>query len=123
MGKQSDRAWTHHCEFPPQTPKTISLSSADWAGWLLKYESNSWTPHAAKGVGVYSENQCDPDFTIGVRVEFKVKAYLSSPTVHEGRNIIQTLDIEAKYGSQLPDDRTFLSWNFADFAIKKNWEN
>jgi hypothetical protein len=123
IAKQSDQAWTYNCEFPEQRPKTILLTCAD-GGWLItEIEWSSWTPHGANGVGVYSENQCDPDCASGVRIESKVKVRLSSPIVHKGRNILQTLDIEAKNGSQLPGDRTSLSWNVAEFAIRMNWEN
>ena len=120
---QPDQAWTYNCEFPEQRPRTILLTCAD-GGWLVtEIKWNSWTPNGADGVGTYSENQCDPDCASGVRIESKVKVRLSSLIVHKGRNILQTLDIEAENGSQLPGDRTSLSWNVAEFAIRMNWEN
>ena len=90
---------------------------------MTEIKWNSWTPNGADGVGTYSENQCDPDCARGVRIEPKVKVRLRSLIVHKGKNILQTLDIEAENGSQLPGDRTSLSWNVAEFAIRMNWEN
>jgi hypothetical protein len=123
IAKQPDQAWTYNCEFAEQRPKTILLTCAD-GGWLVtEIRWNSWTTNSASGVGVYSENQCDPDCASGVRIESKVKVTLSNPIFHKGRNILQTLDIKVEDGSQLRGGRTSLSWNIAEFAIRMKWDN
>ena len=122
FANQPDQIWTYNCEFPEQRPETILLTCAD-GGWMVTdVKWKSWTLNGASGVGIYSENQCDPDCATGERLDSKVKVRLSNPIIHKGRNILQTLDIEPNNGSQLPGDRTSLSWNVAEFAIRMNWE-
>jgi hypothetical protein len=121
VANKPDQIWTYNCEFPEQRPETILLTCAD-GGWMVtEIKWNSWTLNGASGLGIYSENQCDPDCATGERIDSKVKVRLSNPIIHKGRNILQTLDIEPNNGSQLPGDRTSLSWNVAEFAIRMNW--
>lgn len=123
VATQPDQIWTYNCEFPEQRPETILLTCAD-GGWMVTdVKWKSWTLNGASGVGIYSENQCDPDCATGERLDSKVKVRLSNPIIHKGRNILQTLDIEPINGSQLHGDRTSLSWNVAEFAIRMNWES
>ena len=117
-----NQAWTYSCEFPVQRPESITLTCADGGMLVTDIQWNKWTINGASGSGTYSENICEPNCAEGRRINVEVTVRLSEPLQYKGRNVLQTLEIKAEAGSQLPNGKTKLAWNVSEFAVTMNWD-
>jgi len=117
-----NQSWTYDCEFPVQRPESITLTCADGGMLVTDIEWNAWSITGASGSGTYSENICEPNCAEGFRIELAVIVRLSEPFQYEGRNVLQTLEIEVIAGSLFPNGQTHLLWNVSEFALTKNWD-
>ena len=114
--------WTYDCEFPVQRPEQIMLTCADGGIIVTDIKWQIWNTKEAIGSGIYSQNMCDPNCAEGKRVEVPVRLRLSELFEYKGRNVLQSLDIEAVSGRELPDGTAGFMWDVAEFAVKMNWD-
>ena len=114
--------WTYDCEFPVQRPEQLMLTCADGGLVLTDIKWQTWNSEEAIGSGIYSQNMCEPSCAEGKRVEVPVRLRLSELFEYKGRNVLQSLDINAVGGRELPDGTAGFSWDVAEFAVRMNWE-
>jgi len=114
--------WTYDCEFPVQRPAEIMLTCADGGMIVTDIKWTTWTSKQALGTGIYSQNMCEPSCAEGSREDVPVTIKLSEPFEYKGRNVLQTLDIQAVGGRELPNVGTNMTWDVAEFAVRMNWE-
>ena len=114
--------WTYDCEFPVQRPEQIMLTCADGGMIVTDIKWQSWNTKEATGSGIYSQNMCEPNCAEGMRVEIPVRLRLSELFEYKGRNVLQSLDIKATSGRELPDGTASFTWDVAEFAVKMNWD-
>ena len=114
--------WTYDCEFPVQRPEQIMLTCADGGMIVTDIKWQSWDANGAAGMGIYSQNMCEPSCAEGKRVDVPVIVNLSELFEYKGRNVLRALDIKAVSGRELPDGSMGLSWDVSEFAVKMNWD-
>ena len=115
--------WTYDCEFPVQRPAQIMLTCADGGMIVTDIKWTTWTSKQAVGTGIYSQNMCEPSCAEGTREDVPVTLSLSELFDYKGRNVLQTLDIQAVGGRELPNGNTNMTWNVSEFAVRMNWDN
>jgi hypothetical protein len=98
---------TFDCEIPVHKPDYITLTCADGGIAVGEIKWQSWEVKAAKGTGVYAENNCQPDCASGKLIktpvvlsltnliEYKSKFYLKdlAITTQKGNNSISRLSV------------------------------
>jgi hypothetical protein len=98
---------TFDCETPVHKPDYITLTCADGGIAVGEIKWQSWEVNAAKGTGVYAENNCQPDCASGKLIktpvvlsltnliEYKSKFYLKdlAITTQKGNNSISRLSV------------------------------
>jgi len=114
--------WTYDCEFPVQRPEQVMLTCADGGMIVTDIKWQSWTTEEAIGSGTYSQNMCEPSCAEGKRIDVPVRVRLSELFEYKGRNVLQSLDIEAVSGRELPNGNTRISWDVSEFAVRMNWD-
>jgi hypothetical protein len=82
----------------------------------------SWDANGAAGMGIYSQNMCEPSCAEGKRVDVPVIVNLSELFEYKGRNVLRALDIKAVSGRELPNGTAGFTWDVAEFALKMNWD-
>ena len=115
--------WTYDCEFPVQRPEEIMLTCADGGMIVTDITWKTWTSKQALGIGIYSQNMCEPSCAEGSRVDVPITIKLSELFDYKGRNVLKTLDIQAVGGRELPNGGTNMTWDVAEFAARMNWDN
>ncbi len=113
--------WTYDCEIPVQRPAEIMLTCADGGMIVTDITWKTWTSKQALGIGIYSQNMCEPSCAEGSRVEVPITIKLSELFDYKGRNVLKTLDIQAVGGRELPNGGTNMTWDVAEFAVRMNW--
>jgi hypothetical protein len=64
---------TWDCETAVYKPKSITITCADGGIFVEKIQWSSWSQKGASGVGIFSENLCEPNCAEGKRVTAPAK--------------------------------------------------
>ena len=100
-----DQVLTWNCEIPENKPASIMITCADGGIYIEKIKWSTWSQEGATGLGVYSENLCEPNCAEGKRVTAPVNLILSNLTVQNGKYYLRTLDITTSNGKDFPRGR------------------
>ena len=93
------------------------ITCADGGIYVEKIKWNMWTKDGATGIGILSENLCDPSCAEGQRVEAPVSLRLSNLTEQNGKFYLRTLDISTSDGKDFPRGKTnSFQWDVMEFA-------
>jgi hypothetical protein len=112
-----EQVLTWNCEIPEHKPESITITCADGGIFVEKIKWDSWGQTGATGVGVFSENLCEPSCAEGKRVTAAVKLTLSNLTEQNGKYYLRTLDISASDGKDFPWGKAgSLQWDVMEFA-------
>jgi hypothetical protein len=110
---------TWDCETAVYKPKSITITCADGGIFVEKIQWSSWNQKGASGVGIFSENLCEPNCAEGKRVTAPVKITLSNLTDQNGKYYLRTLDIGTLDGKDLPWGKVgSLKWDVMEFMEK-----
>ncbi len=112
-----EQVLTWNCETPEHKPESILITCADGGIYVEKIKWDSWGHTGATGVGVFSENLCEPSCAEGMRVTAAAKLTLSNLTEQNGKYYLRTLDISASDGKDFPWGKAgSLQWDVMEFA-------
>ena len=113
----ASKVLTWNCELEEHKPELIFLTCADGGLYVERIEWITWSKEGATGIGIFSENLCEPSCAEGQRVEAPVKLRLSNLTEHNEKYYLRTLDIRTKDGKDFPWGRAdSFPWDVMDFA-------
>ena len=112
-----EQVLTWNCELEDQKPELIMITCADGGLYVEKIKWSTWTKVGATGIGILSENLCDPSCAEGQRVEAPVNMVLSNLTEHNGKYYLRKLDIRTKDGKDFPWGRANgFVWDVMEFG-------
>jgi len=112
----SEKILTWDCETAVYKPENITLTCADGGIFVEKIRWSTWGEDGATGIGIYSENLCEPNCAEGKRVTAPVNLILSNLTVQNGKYYFRTLDITTSDGKDFPWGRSHvLKWDVMEF--------
>jgi hypothetical protein len=112
-----DQVLTWNCEIPEHKPESILITCADGGIYVEKIKWSTWSQEGATGLGVYSENLCEPNCAEGERVTAPVNLILSNLTVQNGKYYLRTLDITTSDGKDFPWGRAAgFEWDVMEFS-------
>ena len=112
-----EQVLTWNCELEEHKPELIFLTCADGGLYVEKIKWSTWTKDGATGVGIFSENLCEPNCAEGRRVEAPVNVVLSNLTEQNGKYYLRTLDITTLDGKDFPWGRVNgFEWDVMEFA-------
>ena len=113
----SEQILTWDCETAVYKPERITITCADGGIYVEKIRWNTWDQEGATGLGIYSENLCEPSCAEGKRVMAPVNLTLSNLTEQNGKYYLRTLDITTSDGKDFPWGRgTGFEWDVMEFA-------
>ena len=113
----ASKVLTWNCELEEHKPELIFLTCADGGLYVEKIKWSTWTKDGATGIGIFSENLCEPSCAEGQRVEAPVNVVLSNLTEHNGKYYLRKLDIRTKDGKDFPWGRANgFVWDVMEFA-------
>jgi hypothetical protein len=108
---------TWDCETALYKPESITITCADGGIFVEKIQWSTWGEEGATGIGIYSENLCEPNCGEGRRVNAVVKLTLSNLTEQNGKYYLRTLDITTTDGKDFPWGKAgSFQWDVIDFA-------
>jgi hypothetical protein len=108
---------TWDCETAVYKPESITITCADGGIFVEKIQWRSWSQKGASGVGIFSENLCEPNCAEGKRVTAPVNITLSNLTEQNGKYCLRTLDISSVDGKDFPWGRANgFEWDVMEFA-------
>jgi hypothetical protein len=108
---------TWDCETPIYKPESITITCADGGIYVEKIRWSTWDEEGATGIGIYSENLCEPNCAEGKRVIAPVKLTLSNLTEQNDKYYLRTLDITTSDGKDFPWGRAnSFQWDVMEFA-------
>jgi hypothetical protein len=85
--------------------------------YVEKIQWSAWSQKGASGVGIFSENLCEPNCVEGKSVTAPVNLTLSNLTEKNGKYYLRTLDITTSNGKDFPWGRTNgFQWDLMEFA-------
>jgi hypothetical protein len=114
---KADQVLTWNCEIPENKPASIMITCADGGIYIEKIKWSTWSQEGATGLGVYSENLCEPNCAEGKRVTAPVNLILSNLTVQNGKYYLRTLDITTSDGKDFPWGRAAgFEWDVMEFS-------
>ena len=117
-----EQVLTWNCEIPEHKPESILITCADGGIYVEKIKWNTWSKEGANGVGIFSENLCEPSCAQGQRVEAPVNLLLTNLTEQNGKYYLRTLDISTTDGKDFPWGRVNgFEWDVMEFAEMMNW--
>jgi hypothetical protein len=93
---------TWDCETAVYKPESITITCADGGIFVEKIQWITWGEEGATGIGIYSENLCEPNCADGKRVFATVKLTLSNLTEQNDKYYLRTLDISTTDGKDFP---------------------
>ena len=110
---------TWDCETALYKPESITITCADGGIYVEKIQWSTWGQEGATGIGIYSENLCEPSCAEGKRVIAAVKLTLSNLTEQYEKYYLRTLDITTSDGKDFPWGRSNgLQWDVMEFMEK-----
>ena len=113
----ASKVLTWNCELEEHKPELIFLTCADGGLYVERIEWITWSKEGATGIGIFSENLCEPSCAEGQRVEAPVKLRLSNLTEHNRKYYLRTLDISTSDGKDFPRGRANgFEWDVMEFA-------
>jgi hypothetical protein len=111
-----EQVLTWDCETAEYKPESITITCADGGIFVEKIQWSTWSKVEATGMGIYSENLCEPNCAEGERVTAPVKLTLSNLTEYKGKFYLRTLDIVTLDGKDFPWGRSNgLEWDVMEF--------
>jgi hypothetical protein len=114
---------TWDCESAEYKPESITITCADTGIYVEKIKWSTWTKDGANGIGIFSENLCEPSCAEGQRSEAPVNLRLSNLTKQNGKLYLRTLDIGTLDGKDFPWGRAnSFQWDLMEFAVRMNWK-
>ena len=112
-----EQVLTWDCETAQYKPESITITCADGGIFVEKIQWSTWSKEGATGMGIYSENLCEPNCAEGERVIAPVKLTLSNLTENKGKVYLRTLDIVTSDGKDFPWGRADgFQWDVMEFA-------
>jgi hypothetical protein len=112
-----EQVLTWDCETAQYKPESITITCADGGIFVEKIQWSTWSKEGATGMGIYSENLCEPNCAEGERVTAPVKLTLSNLTENKGKVYLRTLDIVTSDGKDFPWGRAGgFQWDVMEFA-------
>jgi hypothetical protein len=113
----ASKVLTWKCELETHKPELIFFTCADGGIYVEKIKWNTWSKDGANGIGVFSENLCEPSCAEGQRVEAEVNLRLTNLTEQNGKYYLRTLDIGTANGKDFPWGRANgFEWDVMEFA-------
>jgi hypothetical protein len=113
----ASKVLTWNCEIETQKPELIFFTCADGGLYVEKILWNTWSKEGATGVGVFSENLCEPSCAEGKRVTAPVNLTLSNLTKQNDKYYLRTLDITTSDGKDFPWGKVgSFQWDVMEFA-------
>lgn len=120
----SEQILTWDCETAVYKPESITITCADGGIYVEKIRWNTWDKKGATGLGIYSENLCEPSCAEGRRVSAVVRLTLSNLTEQNDKYYLRTLDIPTSDGKDFPWDRTNgFEWDVMEFVDNMKNDN
>jgi len=111
-----EQVLTWDCETAQYKPESITITCADGGIFVEKIQWSTWSKEGATGMGIYSENLCEPNCAEGERVTAPVKLNLSNLTENKGKVYLRTLDITTSDGKDFPWGRADgFQWDVMEF--------
>ena len=112
-----EQVLTWNCELEEHKPELIFLTCADGGLYVEKIKWSAWSKEGAIGIGVFSENLCEPSCAEGQRVQARVNLSLTNLTEQNGRFYLRSLDISTSDGKDFPRGKTnSFQWDVMEFA-------
>ena len=112
----ASKVLTWNCELEEHKPELIFLTCADGGLYVERIKWITWSKEGATGVGVFSENLCEPSCAEGQRVEARVNVLLANLTEQNGKYYLRTLDISTTDGKDFPWGRVNeFEWDVMEF--------
>jgi hypothetical protein len=112
-----DQVLTWNCEIPAHKPEGILITCADGGIYVEKIKWSTWSQEGATGLGIYSENLCEPNCAEGKRVTAPVNLTLSNLTAQNGKYYLRTLEISSVGGKGFPwSNADSIQWDVMEFA-------
>ena len=112
-----EQVLTWDCETAEYKPESITITCADGGIFVEKIQWSTWSKEGATGMGIYSENLCEPNCSEGKRVTAPVKLTLSNPTEYKEKFYLRTIDISTQNGKDFPWDKPGnFQWDVVEFA-------
>jgi hypothetical protein len=113
----ASKVLTWNCEIETHKPELIFFTCADGGLYVEKIKWSTWSKEGATGLGIFSENLCEPNCAEGKRVSAPVNLTLSNLTEQNGKYYLRTLDISTSDGKDFPWGRTDgFQWDVMEFA-------
>jgi hypothetical protein len=108
---------TWDCETAAYKPERITITCADRGIYVEKIRWSTWDEKGATGLGIYSENLCEPSCAEGKRETAPVNLILSNLTEQNGKYYLRTLDITTSDGKDFPWGRAnSFQWDVMEFV-------
>ena len=112
-----EQVLTWDCESAENKPERITITCADGGIYVEKIKWSTWTKNGATGIGIFSENLCEPSCAEGQREEAQVNLSLTNLTEQSGKYYLRTLDISTVDGKDLAWSNTNgFEWDVMEFA-------
>ncbi len=115
------KLYTFMCEVSVKKPDQLIQSCADGGIIVYKIRWDTWSPYGATGVGIYSENMCEPDCAAGNRLETPVRISLDTLLARKGQFYLTNLKVEPVKPESVPARLNPHGWDVSEFAIEMNW--
>jgi len=113
----SEQILTWDCETTVHKPESITLTCADGGIYVEKIKWSTWSKDGATGIGIFSENLCEPNCAEGRRVNAAVNLTLSNLTEQNGKYYLRALDITTTDGKDFPWGKADgFQWDVMEFA-------
>jgi hypothetical protein len=113
----ASKVLTWNCEIETHKPELIFFTCADGGLYVEKIKWSTWSKDGATGIGIFSENLCEPSCAEGKRVTAPVDLRLSNLTEQNGKYYLRTLDISTSDGKDFPWGRANgFEWYVMEFA-------
>ncbi len=115
---------TWDCEAAAYKPESITITCADGGIFVEKIQWSTWGQKGATGIGIYSENLCEPNCAEGKRVSAPVNITLSNLTEQNDKYYLRSLDITTFDGKDFPWGRTNgFEWDVMEFVDNMKNDN